>query len=361
MRINTNTAKNIHQWLILTAVLIGLSGCSTTVQLQRLEPASIDRAAKTKILTVMPFENDAIGLSSSLETKLANKRVNNKNFFTVVSHKNPKYLLEQQKLPDYGRASTTKTGKRPRTQGIIQGEIISAYTDYHYYHEKRVDDRPNDDRDHEHENDSRHHKKHAGDYDDKHGDKKRNEYTVHCTSMTSELITSISMIDAERGDIIFSRQFTADDRYDHCQDKSGGLPDANSVMFELGQEVADDFVELITPNSVLVNIELLDEPEIAYTDEQEDMLENAIQYLDNGYIEQAAKLLEKLQKSTANRCYVATYNLGVAREMQMQFYKAQSLYNQADRLSSKPDNVVQQAISRIAKTIHDQALLKKQL
>ena len=61
---------------LLSIIVIIMSGCAQKVNIRALEPAEIDRAAKTKKITVVPFENDRVGLSNKIEANLVNKKIN---------------------------------------------------------------------------------------------------------------------------------------------------------------------------------------------------------------------------------------------------------------------------------------------
>ncbi len=56
------------------------------------------------------------------------------------------------------------------------------------------------------------------------------------------------------------------------------------------------------------------EPDISYTKEQDLLLENGLEYLKLGELDRSMEIFSKLLDSTNDKCYVASYNLGVIKE-----------------------------------------------
>ena len=113
--------------------------------------------------------------------------------------------------------------------------------------------------------------------------------------------------------------------------------------------------------AIAFNVQLLDDPEIDYSDDQELQLERAIEYIKLQRYNRADELLSELLTSTEDRCYVAAYDLGVVKEIKGENSKALQLYQLADRLSSEPDKLILRAITRVEKAIADSKRLEQQL
>ncbi len=316
-----------------------LSGCSNTVVIESLEPAKVDRAAKTKVIAVIPFMHDSTGLSEKLEALLANKVVKGKPFFTVVVRRNLEHLLEEHRLQYSGlvdEATTIEIGRLTGAQGLISGEVNTQTIAYRSYLETRSE---------------------CADENCK----KLREFYVDCTQMTGYLAATMRMVGVSEGEIIYADNFVAELQYDHCIDESGGLPPSGLVLDRLSHSVAGQFVRQVSPNPVSFEVSLLDEPELDYADDQEARLEYGLEHLKNGRLDKADLLLSELLSSTADRCYVAAYDLGLVKELKGQYMQAQSLYRLADRLTIKPIEEIDDAVLRIQKVISNQTLIQRQL
>lgn len=167
--------------LLAFCTLLLFTACSQKVNISSFQPAMVDRASKTKKISVLKFDNDYIGFASSLETKLAEKRVLGENYFTVISRDKLEAILKEQKLQYSGlvnKKSAVKVGELIGAQAFISGEIADSSLNKSYYRSKRVEC-----------------------LDKK--CKKVREYYIQCVTGDYNLSISIKMSDIELGDIIF--------------------------------------------------------------------------------------------------------------------------------------------------------------
>lgn len=296
----------------------------------------VDRASKTKKISVLKFDNDYIGFASSLETKLAEKRVLGENYFTVISRDKLEAILKEQKLQYSGlvnKKSAVKVGELIGAQAFISGEIADSSLNKSYYRSKRVEC-----------------------LDKK--CKKVREYYIQCVTGDYNLSVSIKMSDIELGDIIFADTFTKRASHSSC---INGLPNKGHVMSKLSQSIINDFVSKISPSRYNISIELLEEPELDYTDKQEELLEYSLEYIKSNRLDKAEQLLSELLTSLNDKCYVAAYNLGVVKEAQGELKKAKTLYDLADNLVLKPNELINQAVLRIDEQLRNRELVNSQL
>jgi Flp pilus assembly protein TadD len=109
------------------------------------------------------------------------------------------------------------------------------------------------------------------------------------------------------------------------------------------------------------DVELLDDPDIDYTDLQEDLLEHALEYLDHRRYAKAEELLSKLLDSTSDTCFVAAYNLGVIKELTGDLTHARELYILADTLTKEPNEVLDSALARVRSSIYSREQAIRQI
>ena len=314
-------------------------GCSNHVKIKALKPAEIDRATSTKNIAVVAFKQDRVGLSSKIESNLAGFRLENKAFFTIVSRSDLNQVINEQKLQNSGLVDTkdiVEVGELIGAQAIISGNVgWPSLSDSHFY-EKRMQC----------------------------ADKKCKDFyyvRVGCTSRVISLSAEIKMVDVSRGDIIYADNLSRSSTFKHCRDDSRTLPSKESVAQDLAASIANSFTYKLTPHYRYFHVEFLEDPDLDYTSEQEDLLEHALEYTELNRYDKAAELLEKLVGTTKQQSYVAFYNLGLVKEAQGDYEKAKVYYEKADSLTLEPVEAVSIAYNRINAAIDEHKLSKQQI
>ena len=326
-------------FLLTFFLMIFFTGCSTQVRIKALKPAEIHRATSTKNIAVVAFEYDRVGLSSKIESNLAGYRIEGKVFFTMVSRSDLNEVLKEQKLQNSGLVDTkdiVEVGKLIGAQAIISGNVGRVSLSDSSYFEGRSRCR----------------------------DKKCKEmyyYRVRCTSREISLSADIKMVDMTRGDIIYADNMSRSSRFKHCEDDSRSLPSKQSVAQDLAASIANSFTYKLTPHYRYFSVELLDDPDLDYTQSQEDLLENALKYMEHKRYDKAESLLTRLVESTDQQSYVAFYNLGVVKETQGDYARAKLYYERADNLTEEPVEAVSIAYNRINAAIEDSYIASQQM
>lgn len=318
--------------------LLLLSGCSKNIKIQMLEPAEIDRAAFTKRIAVSEFRKDTVGLAAKIESRIAQQKVDGQHFFTIISRDEIDNIIQEQKLQNSGVVKddqVVEVGEILGAQAFITGEVSSASMRDNGYYEERFEC----------------------------ADRNCNElrkYLVSCTRRDISLGATIKMTDVAKGDIIYAQNYAESKSWKSCLDDSRTLPTKSAGLEQLANEVANLFVFKLSPHYRSMSIELLDSPDLKYTDRQEKTLEVALEYLEASRLDKAEKLLGTLLDSTDNRSYVAAYNLGVVKEAQGAYVEAQRLYNMADDLQLEPVEAINKAVVRIKQVMqkHEQVQLQ---
>ena len=230
--------------LFFIFVVFFISGCSQKVLINSTKPAIIDRASNTKKIAVLKFENDNVGLSTKIESAIYSVKVDDKSYFTVISKNNRENILNEQKFQYSGLANKTNSveiGELLGAQALISGKIDSTNVQRDNYYETRY----------------------------RCVDRKcqyTQEYRVACTNAKYSLIANISMIDVQKGDVIYTNNYTRNRSYKKCSDESGGLPQANVVYDLFANSIVDEFLPYIKPSPfVNTNLDFLFIPTIYAT------------------------------------------------------------------------------------------------
>lgn len=328
-------------WKLLLFVLITLyiSGCAQKVKIRALEPAEIDRVATTKKITVAGFKNDRVGLSGKIEANLAQHKIDNKSFFTIVSRKDFDKIIDEQKIQNSGLIDTStvvEVGQLIDAQAIILGNVGRASLQDSRFYETRsrcIDEKC----------------------------KEREEYRVRCIKRVVGLSAELRIVDVAKGDIIYADKFFESSQHKHCVDDSIALPSKWMAAQNLASRIADRFTYKLTPHYRSFSVRLLEDADLEYTDAQEKLLGLSLTYIEQGRYDKAEQFLIELIDSTDKQSYVPFYNLGVIKEAQGQYNEAKNYYKKADDLMVEPVEEISLASLRIEKLIRKHKKSKEQL
>jgi len=329
----------IFKILSLFLILIISGGCSQKVTIRALEPSEIDRAASTKKLSVAVFENDRVGLSNKIEANLANKKIDNKNYFTIIGRKDFDKIVAEQKIQDSGLvdvSTAAKVGNLIGAEAIISGHVGRIASNDTHYLETRL--RCADKR-----------------------CKEFVEYAVRCTKRIVGLSAEIRMVDVVKGDIIYADTMNKASEFAHCSDNSYPLLPTEVAAQRLADSIADDFTYKLTPHYRYFEVVLLEKPDIKYNDREDKLLEVSLEYIKQNRFDKAEQFLIDLIDSTGQRSYVPFYNLGVVKEAEGKYTEAQKYYKRADELMIKPVDEISRAYLRIGGLIEKSNRAKEQL
>lgn len=320
-------------------VIFLLSGCAQKVNVRALEPAEIDRVAYTKKITVTDFSNDRVGLSRKIEANLANVRIDNQSYFTLVSRNDFQKIVNEQKIQNSGlveQKTAVRVGELIGAQAIISGNVSSPSSQDTHFYETRV----------------------------RCADKKCKTltyYKVRCVNRAVGLSAEVRIVDVQKGDVIFADRLSKSRVYKHCSDYSNALPSRDMAAQKLSDVLADEFTYRLAPHYRTFSVVLLEDPDLDYSDKQEKLLEVSLTYIEQGRYDKAEKFLGELIDATLSQSYVAFYNLGVVKEAQGKYAEAKEYYTMADKLMLEPVEAINTAVIRIERLIQKHKKTKEQL
>ena len=320
-------------------VLFFLSGCAQKINIRALEPAQIDRASQTKKLSIATFTNDRVGLSNKIEANLAQIKIDNRSYFTIVSRGDFEKIIKEQKIQNSGlvdNSSVVEVGNLIGAQAIISGNVGNINVSDSNYYEERV--RCADSK-----------------------CKTVTKYNVGCKKRVVSLSAELKMVDIEAGDIIHAETIHKFSNHFQCQDDSRTIPSGESAAQSLATAMANEFTYKLTPHYRYFEVVLLEDPDLDYTNEQEKLLEVALEYIKQNRYDKAEKFLYDLIDSTDAQSYVAFYNLGVVKEAEGEYNEAKEYYERADALMIEPVAEISQAYVRINTLIEKNDKTKAQL
>jgi tetratricopeptide (TPR) repeat protein len=316
------------QVVLATSALLMMSGCAQKVQIKALQPAEISRSAETKKIAVSQFTNDtSVSLSSKIEAKIAQHRLDGKPYFTTLSRQDLDKVLKEQKIQNSGLidpSTAVEVGKVMGAQAIISGSVGKPSSSDTFYYEARTKCNK---------------------------DGQCWEVKVSCQKRIAGLSSEIRMIDTKKGDIIYGDTINKTEEWTHCNDDSRALPSTEMAAQTLADRIGNAFVYKLVPHYVYFTVELLEDPDLEYTENQEKLLKNSLAFIKQNRYDKAEELLSRLIESTDEKSYVPIYNIAVIKEAQGKYEEAKALYSQADKLTIEPVEQINTAINHIDKII----------
>lgn len=326
--------------LLAVSITVLISGCAQKVTVKALEPAEINGAANTKNIAVTPFHQDSVNLSDKIEAAVSNQSIDGKPYFNVINRSDLKKIVEEQKIQNSGlidASTAVEVGNLLGAQAIISGSVdIPTLHDDPYYVERT---------------------KCRG----KGEERQCWKVNVACLNRTIGLSVQIRMIDVSTAGIIYADNVTRKKQWNHCVDDTRTLPSKASGSQYLANTIANEFAYKLTPHYRNIAVTLLEEPDMEYSDNQEELLENALLYIEQSRYDKAEQLLRRLIDSTASQSYVPFYDIGVIYEVRRNFTEAQHYYVAADNLTIEPVEEINAAVNRIQRLIEKEKIAQEQI
>ncbi len=330
---------------LLLALLIGLllvSGCAQKVSIKALSPAEVGDMATKKKIAISSFKNDRYGLSGKIESQIAKHKLDKKRYFTLVSRKDLKKILQEQELQSselMDEATATRVGRLIGAQAIVNGEITSASATTDKYLENRI---------------------RCLKYVKNKGCVKFQNYYVACKTLQASVSANINIVNVESGLVIYGDTISKEYNADSCR---GRRPLSKSqALNRLTSSVASDFVYKLTPHYIYFEVGLLEDIELDdVLDEQEDSFENSLAYIEAGRMDKAKTILEDLLDELDGKSFVVAYVLGVVYEAQGKYEDAKKIYYMADDLTPKPIEEINLALIRIDDMITQRQEAREQM
>lgn len=327
--------------LLPFSIALLLGGCAQKVTVKALEPAEVSGAANTKTIAVTPFHRDGVNLADRIEVAIANQRVDAKPYFTVVNRTDLNKIIAEQKIQNSGlmdESTAVEVGNLLGAKAIISGSVNAPTVSNSNYYVTR--------------------KKCRG----KGEEKVCWDVRVTCTKRTIGLSAQIRMVNVSTAGIIYADSVSRQKQWRRCADSSSGaLPSEQAGAQYLANVIANDFAYKLTPHYRRITVTLLEDPDMAYSDHQEELLENALLYIEQARYDKAEKLLRRLLESTASQSYVPLYNIGVIYEVRGNFAEAQHYYKAADDLTVQPVEEINRAVNRIQRLIDKKKVALEQI
>jgi len=332
--------------------IMAFSGCSAKrVPMKSLVPADVPVLLTKRSIAVVNMKGDNVNLSSKIESDFAKVTLNKKPFFKVLNRAQLDKILREQKLQASDLSdgsSATKIGKLIGAQAIIGGSVTTTHEDGSYIEQRE-----------------------RCVASDKKGHCVRSKtYNVTCPTASASVSASINVIDVETARNIYAQTITKDYSADGCKVSAawglattdGKIKTSSQALVDLSDVVANDFVVKFAPRYVVYSVELMEDVDsVDLNDKQKKQFKNALTYIQNGRIEKAEQILDKLYAEVGEKAFEVAYDLGLVKQSLGKYKEAKSLFTSADKNTSEPSKLLDHAILNIDAVIKKQKEAEEQM
>jgi tetratricopeptide (TPR) repeat protein len=337
--------------LALTALVLSAGCAAPVIKVDVMVPGRFSEPAQLKSVAVLPFDGpDGLAYSSLLEARLAGIIINDKQYFQLVDRNALNKTLSEMKLGMTGIVDANKAaqvGKVVGARGIYTGIVnVSSVSDSPYT-EKRSK---------------------CSNYVTKTNTKGETykecvntfEYTVRCFKRTATFNVTPKLIEVESSKIVYSSLLEGVATDSYCSDSERALKDNTTLKRAAQEQTAAKFRLDVAPYLTTVKISLMDSTSGIESAHAKDKLKSGMEFAKNNRLDRSCEIWSEALSSAPNSI-AYLYNLGVCAEVKGRLEEAQSLYKQADKQLSKPDNKISSALSRVGAAIEKQKKLSTQM
>jgi hypothetical protein len=317
-------------------------GCAPKITTTMVVPAKSAEAGDLRSVAVLPIQgNYGSNITASVESVIASAEVNGVKYFTVADRQNLDKIMSEQKLQVSGVVdldTVVEFGRLSGVVGIYTGTANYASKDSHYRETRS--------------------KCVSKDKDGK--CLRYSEYPVNCVRRWLELVFIPKLIDVSTSRVRYTERITHAVEASRCSDSEYPIASAEELAKKAEVDVLNYFRYAIAPYAVKVRLSVMTDTYGITSKEGKELLSSGIDFAKAGRMDRACELWN--QGRTQHPYSIAfAYNSGLCYEAKDQPSQALGLYNVADKLSVKPEAMINEALERIKNRISDQERLKKQL
>lgn len=302
--------------VLLCAVALG--GCSTTVAVQARFPANSQEAAQLKKVTVAGFDGpEGDTFAYALEAMLATAEFDGRRYFDLMG--SGARDVPPDRAVDYGR--------HVGAEGVYSGMMRAADFDNYPYEERS----------------SRCVKK-----DDKGKCEKKETVITPCLRREFHMEVYVSLADVRSGRVVYSARKSGDTSTNWCRGQVQPYSDNDMIDGVLNRILAEIRPDIAPYNTVLEAT--VSEKTDGLSQADAATFKAAVKLADKGNIGEACRQWDELRRANPNHAWTI-YNVGVCAEANGDFNGALALYEQANRLTAKPDSDITESIERAQRLI----------
>lgn len=326
-------ASSATPGLLLFAVLV-LGGCASVAKVEATMPAKVPEAASYRRVAVYPFEGRSGEIyRSEIEALLSGITVKQRRYFTVVERSRLDSVLNEQRRAGsalFDEQSAAEIGKLTGTEAIYMGSVTGENIDDQRY-TKSV--------------------RRCSAYDKNGKCITWRTDSIPCTNRTATISFTVKLVEVTQGTIPYAKTLTGRSTSSACRGDGRKL-DSRANLFRIARQLA--YIDLrrdVAPYPVTMKITLLDDTDGIETEFARSRLSSGIEFARADRLDRACELWLEARGQAPDSVSIL-YNLGVCAEATGNLKDARNLYRQADRLLSKPNKTINEALDRIDQRIN---------
>jgi len=301
----------------LLLLALPLCGCSTTVAVQARFPANVPQAAQLKKVTVAGFDGpQGDSFAYALEAMLASAEFDGRRYFTLMGGARD---VSPNHAVDYGR--------HVGADGVYSGLMRAADFDNYPYEERT----------------SR-----CVEKDDKGKCMRKETVITPCLRREFHMEVFVSLAETRSGQVVYSARKVGDTSANWCRGQLQPYSDNDMIDGVLNRILAEIRPDIAPYNTVLQAT--ISETADGLSQSDAASFKAAVKMAGSGNIGEACRQWDEIKRDNPSHAWTI-YNVGVCAEANGDFNGALALYEQASRLTPKPDSDITESIARAQRLI----------
>jgi len=322
--------KIAYRLVSASALLLMLSGCTTTVQVQARFPANDPDAAPLRKVAVADFDGpEGDHFAYELEELLANANFDGQRYFTLVDSGHRGVGADSTIAARFGRSVGA--------DGVYFGRMQAAN-----FENSRWEERSSE----------------CTKKDENGKCIKKETFVTPCLRRTFYMEVYPALVNVRSGAVVYNARKTASAETSWCRGQSQPISDDQMVEGAVNRIIADIRPDIAPYNTVLraTVIEIKD----GLSESDGTAFDTAVKAAGKGDLMTACRTWEAVSKANPAHAWTI-YNLGVCAEANGDFAGALRQYQRANSMSSKPNSDVAESIGRVNTLIAAQEELRRTL
>ena len=347
--------------VIVGASLVLLSGCASVKVAKEVEyPARQSGMVNTKKLAVFNINGDSNGIfTGQVESYLHNVQVRGAPYFEVLDRQTLDKIIAEQRMVSrsglFNEKDAVKLGKLSGADTLITGSV--SMPSMVVSHTTKTEQQCLDDK-----------------------CKQKQDIHIACVDKSAPVEFSLKAVSVQKGSILFTQTYTGKGGSHECdsgQTQSernrgellgllkGKDTEYNGIISEAELRnmattyILDNLRKDVAPYTVTLNIEFMEKDDFM-SQATKDKMGGALEYIKQGRMDRACEIFKDAMASDTNSPTLY-YNSGVCAEVGGDLDKAEILFNQADRKTTKPVGLISEAINRVKSVRTNLAAVSKQM
>ena len=179
---------------------------------------------------------------------------------------------------------------------------------------------------------------------------------ISCIDRSANVGVNLRLIDVKSGAQVYSESLVKSINSKGCGDEK--IDDAATLMGKLHSQLVQEVMAKIVPHERMVSRTLMPADKYEGSAGSKERFAGAVQFAQEQRMDRACETFRDLYSSD-KESVALSYNLGLCEESEGHLARASELYGAADRLSSAPNKLVNEALARIEPAIRKTVAMAK--